>query len=189
MKRRVLLATNSRDRGSTSRTLESWARLLPAHGIEPIVTIGGEGPLLDALRQSGIPVYEHPIRFFFERGRPLPFLSAIAKLAWRIRRSGADLVHVNEHEHYPVVARAAYLAGVPTFVHIRVLRKEVMGDDRGQDAVSQELQPFVEKNFAARFHRIGLVRQGFVEEFGVFKTHPEDTLEFLAGRLAIRCFC
>jgi glycosyltransferase involved in cell wall biosynthesis len=116
---RVLLATNSCDRGSTSRTLESWARLLPACGIDPIVTLGGDGPLLDVLRQSGIPVYEHPIRFFFEPRRPLPFLSAIAKLAWRIRQSGADLVHVNEHEHYPVVGRAAYLAGVPTVVHIR----------------------------------------------------------------------
>ncbi len=36
---RILLATNSRDRGSTSRTLESWVRMLPAYGIEPTVTV------------------------------------------------------------------------------------------------------------------------------------------------------
>jgi glycosyltransferase involved in cell wall biosynthesis len=116
---RVLLATNSRDRGSTSRTLEAWARLLPGHGVSPIVTLGGEGPLLDALTVAGIPAYQHPIRYFFDARRPVPFLTAIAKLALRIRRSGVELVHVNEHEHYPVVARAAYLARVPTAVHVR----------------------------------------------------------------------
>jgi glycosyltransferase involved in cell wall biosynthesis len=119
MTTRILLATNSRDRGSTSRTLEAWTHLLPEHGIAPIVTVGGEGPLLTALQSADIPVYEHPIRYFFDRRRPIPFLAAILKLAWRIRRSGAELVHVNEHEHYSVVSRAAYLARVPLVVHIR----------------------------------------------------------------------
>ena len=116
---RVMLSTNSRDRGSTSRTLEAWTRLLAERGISPVVTIGGDGPLLSALRSAGTPVYEHPIRFFFDWRHPTLFLAAIAKLALRIRRSGVRLVHVNEHEHYPVVARAAYLAGVPTIVHVR----------------------------------------------------------------------
>ena len=49
---RVLLATNSRDRGSTSRTLEAWTRLLPAHDVSPIVSIGGSGPLENALREA-----------------------------------------------------------------------------------------------------------------------------------------
>lgn len=116
---RVMLATNSRDRGSTSRTMEAWTRLLPEHGVTPIATIGGDGPLLDALRGAGTPVYEHPIRYFFDWRRPLPFLAAIARLALRIRQTGVRLVHVNEHEHYPVVARAAYLARVPALVHVR----------------------------------------------------------------------
>lgn len=116
---RVLLATHSRDRGSTSRTLEAWTRLLPASGVHPIVTLGGDGPLLTALQEANADVHVHPIRRIWEWNRPLPFLSQIASLALRIRRSGADLVHLNEHEHYPVVARAAYLAGVPTVVHVR----------------------------------------------------------------------
>jgi glycosyltransferase involved in cell wall biosynthesis len=119
MRLRVLLCTNSRDRGSTSRTLEAWVRLLPQHGVHPTVSVGGDGPLRTALGDSGVAVYEHPIREFFDRRRPLPFLKEIARLAIRIRRSRIDLVHLNEHEHYPVVARAAYLAGVPTVVHVR----------------------------------------------------------------------
>lgn len=116
---RLLLATNSRDRGSTSRTLEAWTRLLPAVGIAPVVSVGGDGPLLSALRDAGTPVYTHQIRRFFDWKRPTEFLTAIARLALRIRQTRSELVHLNEHEHYPVVGRAAYLAGVPVVVHVR----------------------------------------------------------------------
>ena len=114
-----MFSTNSRDRGSTSRTLEAWAKLLPTQGVEPVVTVGGDGPLLDALRQAGTAVYEHRIREYFDWRRPAPFLAAIAKLAYRIRQSGVQLMHVNEHEHYQVPARAARLAGIPVVVHLR----------------------------------------------------------------------
>jgi glycosyltransferase involved in cell wall biosynthesis len=123
---RVLLATNSRDRGSTSRTLESWVRLLPAYGVQPTVTIGGDGPLLAAMRASGVDVHVHPIRVFFEARRPLPFLWEMARLVWRFRTKRIQLVHVNEHEHYPVVARAAYIARVPIVVHLRFRPDEAM---------------------------------------------------------------
>jgi glycosyltransferase involved in cell wall biosynthesis len=113
---RVLLATNSRDRGSTSRTMESWIRLLPDRGLQPTVTIGGDGPLLTALRTTDVDVHVHPIRVFFDARRPLPFLREMARLVWRLRSKRIQLVHVNEHEHYPVVARAAR---VPIVVHLR----------------------------------------------------------------------
>jgi len=123
---RVLLCTNSRDRGSTSRTLEAWTRLLPGRGVTPLVSVGGDGPLLTALQQSGIPVFQHPIRVYFNATRPVPFFKEIARLVWRIRRSRVQLVHLNEHDHYPVVARAAYLAGVPAVVHLRFLPEPQM---------------------------------------------------------------
>ena len=123
---RVLLATNSRDRGSTSRTLESWVRLFPSHGVQPTVTIGGDGPLLSALRASGVDVHVHPIRVFFERRWPLPFLWEMARLLWLFRAKRIQIVHVNEHEHYPVVARAAHLARVPIVVHVRFRPDEAM---------------------------------------------------------------
>lgn len=83
------------------------------------MTLGGDGPLLAALQAADIPVYEHSIRRFFDWRRQTPFLLAIARLAPRIRTTGAQLVQVNKHEHYPVVCRAAYLAGVPVVVHVR----------------------------------------------------------------------
>ena len=74
---------------------------------------------MSALQRAGIPVYEHAIRRFFDWRRPAPFLVSIARLALRIRTTRAQLVHVTEHEHYPVACRAAYLAGVPVVVHVR----------------------------------------------------------------------
>jgi glycosyltransferase involved in cell wall biosynthesis len=116
---KVLFATNSTDRGSTSRTLEGWTRLLPAHGVEAAVTVGGPGQLFDALVAAGVPVYSHAIRQHFTWRRPLPFIEQILRLAWRIRALGIDVVHVNEEEHFQVPAHAAYLAGVPVVVHVR----------------------------------------------------------------------
>jgi glycosyltransferase involved in cell wall biosynthesis len=116
---RVFLATNSRDRGSTSRTLEAWIRLLPSYGVTPIVSIGGTGPLDDALRASGVDVHIHPIRQFFRRGERWPFLREVWRLAVRLRRSRVCLVHVNEHEHYRLVAHASNLARVPLVTHVR----------------------------------------------------------------------
>jgi glycosyltransferase involved in cell wall biosynthesis len=122
----VLLATNSRVRGSTSRTLESWVGLFPAHGVQPTVTIGGDGPLLSALQVSGVDVHVHPIRVFFNARHPLPFLREMARLVWCFRSKGIQLVHVNEHEHYPVVARAANIARVPIVVHLQFRPDEAM---------------------------------------------------------------
>jgi glycosyltransferase involved in cell wall biosynthesis len=106
--------------------LESWVRLFPAHGVEPIVTIGGDGPLLDALQGSGVDVHVHAIRVFFDARRPLPFLWEMARLVWRLWTKRIQLVHVNEHEHYPVVARAASIARVPIVVHLRFRPDEAM---------------------------------------------------------------
>jgi glycosyltransferase involved in cell wall biosynthesis len=99
--------------------MEGWIRLMPAHDIQPTVTVGGDGPLLSSLRAAGVDVHTHAIRVFFDARRPLPFLREVARLVWRMRRSRIQLVHVNEHEHYPVVARAAHFARVPIVVHLR----------------------------------------------------------------------
>jgi glycosyltransferase involved in cell wall biosynthesis len=99
--------------------MEGWVRLLPAHGVHPTVSVGGDGPLLTALRAAGTDVYSHAIRVFFDRRHPTHFLGEVARLVWRMRLSRIQLVHVNEHEHYPVVARAAYLARIPIVVHLR----------------------------------------------------------------------
>ena len=116
---RVVLATNSSDRGSTSRTLEAWTRLLPAELIEPIVTVGADGPLLRALRSAGVTARIRPIRFTPRKEWPFPFAFAVARLAATAVAARAQVLHVNEHDHHPVAAHAAALARVPLVTHLR----------------------------------------------------------------------
>lgn len=116
---RVLITTNSNDRGSTSRTLEAWAGRLSYHDVTPLVSVGREGPLLDALRSQGIQTFVESIRVWPAFKWPVPFLRTALRLAWIIRRHNVDLVHVNEHDHHRAPALAARLAGVPIVTHLR----------------------------------------------------------------------
>ena len=79
----------------------------------------GRGPLLDALLSAGVRVAVRPIRVFPSKLWPVPFAIAVWRYARLIRRVKPDLVHVNEHEHYPVVAYAARLTSTPVVAHLR----------------------------------------------------------------------
>src|SRR5262245_61652425 len=116
---RVVLATASRDRGSTSRTLEAWTRLLPIEQISPTVTIGGDGPLLAALHAAGVPVFVRRLTVTPQKTWPFPFFYAVGRLALTVKSAGASVLHVNEHDNHLVAAHAARLVGVPICTHIR----------------------------------------------------------------------
>ena len=124
----VVFSTNSRDRGSTSRTLETWTNLLPEHGIRPAVTLGGEGPLLDALCTAGTPATIRPLSVVPNWHHPTPFGIAVARLAATLTKSRASLLHINEHEFHLVPAHAARLAGIPFVTHVRFRPSRQMAD-------------------------------------------------------------
>ncbi len=115
----VLLATDSRDRGAGSRLIEALVAGLPEYGLEAAVSVGGEGHLWSALSNGGVTPYRVPLRVVPRKVWPFPFAWAVWRLMRVIRESGARVVHVNEHESYPVVARAAHLAGVSVICHVR----------------------------------------------------------------------
>lgn len=114
-----MLATTGYLRGATSRTLEGWARLLPQHGIEPVVSVGREGPLSEALRAAGISTGVRSIAVTPYRAWPVPFVIAALRLASAVRRQQARVLHVNTHDGQRVAALAASIAGVPLVTHLR----------------------------------------------------------------------
>ena len=116
---RVVLSTWGRYRHATSRTLEAWARLLPTEGIVPVVTVGGHGPLSDALRAADVMIRVRPLNVVPSRLWPIPFLYAAGRLAATVRTTGATLLHVNEHDSQIVAAQAASWAKVPILTHLR----------------------------------------------------------------------
>ena len=124
----VVFSTNSRDRGSTSRTLETWTTLLPEFGIRPTVTLGGEGPLLDAFRTARTPATIRPLGVVPNWHHPAPFALAVARLAATLKKSRAAILHINEHEFHLVPSHAARLAGIPFVTHVRFRPSRQMAD-------------------------------------------------------------
>lgn len=108
-------------------------RLLDAQTeVEPIVLLGEEGPLVDALRERGIRVEVHqlPLRTAnVERGavdvRRLPIRAATGvaaytlRLAARLRALAPDLVHTNSMKAHLYGGVAARLARTPQIWHAR----------------------------------------------------------------------
>jgi len=109
------------------------ARLLPAcHGIEPVVILGEDGPLVDRLRSSGIEVRVLPMDSTtrrFSREGVSPSLGAlraaaatgpyVVRLARMLRQADVDLVATNSLKSSLYGGLAGRLARVPVVWHLR----------------------------------------------------------------------
>lgn len=115
----VTLSTFSRDLGAGSRMLVAAARLLAPSGVAPFFTVGGRGALREALIDLGAKVATLSVGVRPSGTWPWPFAVAVGQLCGRLMSTKAAVVHLNEHESYPVVSRAARLVGVPAICHVR----------------------------------------------------------------------
>jgi glycosyltransferase involved in cell wall biosynthesis len=109
------------------------ARLLPAlDGVEPVVVLGEDGPLVERLQRAGTTV---EVLLMDEGARglrrdrvgvgrlPVPALLASLRYSWRLQRRlralRVDLVHTNTLKAALYGGLAGRLAGVPVVWHIR----------------------------------------------------------------------
>ncbi len=85
---------------------------------QPRFVVPGPGRLEQQLRERGYAVEECLVPQGIGRGE-LRELPAVLRLARVIRRSRADLVHLNLHFAWPATSAACLLAGVPLVIHVR----------------------------------------------------------------------
>jgi glycosyltransferase involved in cell wall biosynthesis len=85
---------------------------------QPRFVVPGPGRFEQALRERGYAVDELVIPPGIGRGE-LWELPAVLRLARLIRRTRADLVHLNLHFAWPVASAACLLAHVPLVIHVR----------------------------------------------------------------------
>ena len=102
--------------------LEHMATGLVAHGIEPVVALGSDGPLVDRLRRAEIPVHVLPVGSLAgARRRRLPldrrlvldgvnWFRAVSRL---IRTIEVDVVVTNSQKAHLAGSMAARISGVP----------------------------------------------------------------------------
>ncbi len=94
---------------------------------EPRFIVPGPGRFAQQLREQGYAVEECLVPQGIGRGE-LRELPAVLRLARVIRRSRADLVHLNLHFAWPVASAACLLARVPLVIHVR----NMIGGRRGR---------------------------------------------------------
>lgn len=112
---RVLFVTANSFLRSTTSSLNAIMRQLMPEGLVPVMLFREPGPWQQALADEGIPCYFNPL---LVPGKDAPVRSVldIWRLVQLVKRERIELIHCNEHEHYPLVRQVARWAGVPAVV-------------------------------------------------------------------------
>ncbi len=103
---RVLYVTGNSFLRSTTSSLDAILRELRPQGLEPVLVFREPGPWEAELRASGVPCYFDALRVP-GRERLLASLRDVYRLSRLVRRHRIDLIHCNEHEHYPLMRLVA----------------------------------------------------------------------------------
>jgi glycosyltransferase involved in cell wall biosynthesis len=119
----VLYLTANPNRASSNVPTEGWFRLLPQHGLRPVLVSDSDGEFCHWTRSQQIPTYVVPLSFPDKR-RPWRYVAMLWKLRQIVRRSGIQLIHAIEQNVYPVAADVARLCNLPAVVgvHCRIER-------------------------------------------------------------------
>lgn len=112
---RVLFVTANSFLRSTTSSLNAIMRQLVPDGLVPVMLFREPGPWQQTLAESGVPCYFDPL-LVPGKDAPVRSLLDIWKLVRLVKRERIDLIHCNEHEHYPLVRQVARWAGVPAVV-------------------------------------------------------------------------
>ncbi len=103
--------------GGAERSLIRIAGGLDASRYRPFV-IAGHAVMAPALRAAGVAACQVPLPTP-DRWRPWPFAISIARIATRMRRQRAAVVHVNDVPAHLAASLAARLLRIPRVCHVR----------------------------------------------------------------------
>lgn len=119
---RVLFVAHTGLLGGAEIMLELMATGLADHGIEPIVAVGSDGPLVDRLRRARVAVHVLPVGSLAgARRQRVPLrpsvvvdgLGWVRELARLVRNLDVDLVVTNSQKAHVAASVAARVVGVP----------------------------------------------------------------------------
>jgi glycosyltransferase involved in cell wall biosynthesis len=114
----ILFLTHNSSLRSTTCVLDALINLEYGKSITPTLVFPNEGPWQKTLSKKGIKTY---IRKFIATDFKKPVVSIIEVFFWInvIRKNNIDLIHVNEHDNYPVIRLIAWLTRRPIVVGVR----------------------------------------------------------------------
>lgn len=100
------------------RALLILAEHLDRTKYRPIVAVGTDGELAEALRSRGIETIHVPI-VYAEPRRLVSWAAAVARLMWFARRERAALIHANDAPSFQPAGYVAKLSRLPAVTHVR----------------------------------------------------------------------
>ena len=115
-----------------NRSLLSLIEGLRAYDVQPYVLVPKEGPIIEKLRERGIPFYTVPFKRWMSKDRwraPARLaanLAALPSLARKVRKWKIDLIHTNSSVT-PIGALLAELLSLPHVWHVREFGKRDFG--------------------------------------------------------------
>lgn len=114
----ILYVTLNSSLRSTTCVIDAAVGKLQPLGVNPIFVFPESGPWAETLKSKGIPCY---FKEFLtpEKTKPLQFISNLLFWLKLFKRHKIQILHMNEHDYYPMLKHAAYLAKIPIVVGVR----------------------------------------------------------------------
>lgn len=105
---------------STTCVLDAAIGQLTPEGLEPVMVFPEQGPWQQHLSGIGIRCYIHPFRWP-EKSKPVQAIIDFWFWAGVLRKEKIDIIHLNEHDNYPMIRLAAMVMRIPIVVGIRFI--------------------------------------------------------------------
>lgn len=114
----ILYITHNSSLRSTTCVLDATISQLLPIGLRASFVFASEGPWSEALIEQKINVYYHEF-LVPDKKVPIRFLLNFFFWVRIIRKEKIELIHVNEHENYPMIKHAAKFLRIPVVVGVR----------------------------------------------------------------------
>lgn len=115
---KILYVTINSHLRSTTCVLDAIVSTMSPKEVHPVFVFPEAGPWQKSLIPKGIQTY---IKSFFipAKKKPLQFIASFLSWAWIIKKHHIRIIHLNEHEYYPMLKYVARFLDVPIVVGVR----------------------------------------------------------------------
>lgn len=120
---KILYLTNNPNLRSTTCVLDAIFKYRKVYNIEPVIAFPEEGEWSKALSNQGIECFIRQ-QGYPTKSRPFAFLKDFLFWVSLIKKERIELIHVNEHDVYPVIMYAARFLKKKVIVGVRFVLTE-----------------------------------------------------------------
>ena len=114
----VLYVTLNSSLRSTTCVIDAVVKQMRPNGLKPFFVFKDKGPWANVLQKNGICCYYKDF-IVPSKSRPIEFMTNFVFWFRLIKKHKIDILHMNEHDYYPMVKHAAKAAGVKVVVGVR----------------------------------------------------------------------